>query len=121
MSTCGGCGNSDPTKRCLGCMHDFGADKRWPMIYRLTEAQEKLQEDLNSKLKTASVSKLLRNGTPQTLLTNLLELADKGQYKEVIVLTIDHEDLAEFHCTYIDNNFKAVGAVEFLKRFLMER
>lgn len=22
-STCGGCGNSDPNKRCLGCMHPF--------------------------------------------------------------------------------------------------
>lgn len=22
--TCGGCGNSNPSNRCLGCMHDFG-------------------------------------------------------------------------------------------------
>ena len=22
---CGGCGNSDPAKRCIGCMHDFAA------------------------------------------------------------------------------------------------
>lgn len=22
-STCGGCGNTDPSKRCLGCLHDF--------------------------------------------------------------------------------------------------
>lgn len=22
---CGGCGNSDPAKRCIGCMHDFVA------------------------------------------------------------------------------------------------
>jgi hypothetical protein len=22
--TCGGCGNSDPDERCMGCRHDFG-------------------------------------------------------------------------------------------------
>ena len=26
---CGGCGNSDPDKRCIGCFHDFG-DGGWP-------------------------------------------------------------------------------------------
>jgi hypothetical protein len=24
-SPCGGCGESDPRKRCIGCLHDFGA------------------------------------------------------------------------------------------------
>ena len=23
-TACGGCGNDDPSKRCLGCWHDFG-------------------------------------------------------------------------------------------------
>jgi len=23
VSECGGCGNSEPDKRCLGCLHDF--------------------------------------------------------------------------------------------------
>lgn len=69
----------------------------------------------------AKVMKLLQHGTPQTLFTNLLELADKGHYKEAIIITLDQDELLEFHCSALANNFKAVGMVEFLKRYLMEK
>ena len=30
VEPCGGCGNADPSKRCLGCLHDFGTpDSAW--------------------------------------------------------------------------------------------
>jgi hypothetical protein len=31
---CGGCGETDPNKRCMGCMHDFGEKDSWVHQYR---------------------------------------------------------------------------------------
>lgn len=34
VKPCGGCGNDDPLKRCIGCFHDFGTpDSAWVHRY----------------------------------------------------------------------------------------
>lgn len=37
---CGGCGNDDPAKRCIGCFHDFGTpDSAWVKKYAEPQAE----------------------------------------------------------------------------------
>lgn len=38
INPCGGCGETDPNKRCLGCLHDFNADAK--LIARPTDLGE---------------------------------------------------------------------------------
>ena len=34
IQPCGGCGERDPQKRCIGCLHDFGtSDSAWVHEY----------------------------------------------------------------------------------------
>ena len=38
ITPCGGCGEADPSKRCIGCLHNFHAEQ--PLIARPTDLGE---------------------------------------------------------------------------------
>lgn len=49
---CGGCGNSDPAKRCIGCMHDFAA----PVDTAALAERAKTLEEALGKIELACIS-----------------------------------------------------------------
>lgn len=46
LKPCGGCGEADPSKRCIGCLHDFGGDSSaWVHKYTRTPAPAQIRAD----------------------------------------------------------------------------
>lgn len=43
MGACGGCGNNDPARRCINCLHDFGDGARSPPMTDHAELIARLQ------------------------------------------------------------------------------
>jgi hypothetical protein len=69
----------------------------------------------------ASVEPLLRNGAPNTLFTNLLELANDGEIKEAYVVTLSTNGKSyRHHWTNCESPMQAIGLIESLKRAFLE-
>lgn len=41
VTPCGGCGNDDPSKRCLGCLHKFTSADGWTAREKAGEVEPK--------------------------------------------------------------------------------
>lgn len=82
---CGGCGATDPQKRCIGCLHDFGtADSAWVRKYHapIPDAPPPTAVSLAQALEVPEIARLLaeskavvRNTFPPNDYSRALEAA----------------------------------------------
>ena len=66
------------------------------------------------------VMELPRDKSPEQLAENLLELARAGGVKWLVMAICEPDNRMRFEWSLLPSNLAAVGAVEFLKRELME-
>lgn len=58
---CGGCGADDPSKRCIGCFHDFGGDSAAQSVSEATTPEvDEIMRDIPSPPKTLHIERLAR-------------------------------------------------------------
>jgi hypothetical protein len=62
-----------------------------------------------------------RNTSPVDLAEGLLEYAKGGNVKWAVMVICEPNDLLRFEWSRLPSNLAAVGAIEFLKRHLMEQ
>lgn len=68
---------------------------------------------------TASVLKMQRSGTPQTLLENALEYASGMEL--LVMVYVDKDGTINTEWSTLPSNLAALGAVEMLKQALLEQ
>ena len=66
------------------------------------------------------VVELPRDKSPEQLAENLLELARAGGIKWFVMAICEPDNNMRFEWSLLPSNLAAIGAVEFLKRELME-
>lgn len=67
---------------------------------------------------SATITKLLRAGTPETLFTNLLDRAEEMEF--VLVVCVQKDHTLTCHWSQLPNNLTAMGAADMLKDAVKE-
>lgn len=61
------------------------------------------------------------NTTPEDLADNFAEYTRAGNVKWVVMVICEPDDMLRFEWSRLPSNLAAIGAVEFLKRELMDQ